>query len=62
MDAKNALMKRENFQELLDTVKDNFKDMRQRLKEKTFDLDNQDENGKTVLINVIEMRNFTEQM
>ena len=62
MDPKNALMKRENFQELLDTVKDNFKDMRQRLKEKTFDLDNQDENGKTVLINVIEMRNYTEQM
>ena len=62
MDAKTALSKRENFQELLDTVKENFIDMRRRIKDKTFDLDNQDDNGKTVLINVIEMRNFTEQM
>ena len=36
MDAKTALSKRENFQELLDTVKEDFKPMRQKLKEKTF--------------------------
>ena len=36
--------------------------MRQKLKEKPFDLDNQDENGKTVLINVVELRGNTEQM
>ena len=47
---------------MLDTVKENFKDMRSRLKEKPYDLDNQDDKGKTVLIQVIEMRNFTEQM
>jgi len=62
MDAKTALSKRENFQELLDTVKEDFKPMRQKLKEKPFDLDNQDENGKTVLINIIELRGNTEQM
>ena len=62
MDAKTALSKRENFQELLDTVKEDFKPMRQKLKEKTFDLDNQDENGKTVLINIVELRGNTEQM
>ena len=62
MDARTALGKRENFQELLDTVKENFKEMRERIKKKTFDLDNQDENGKTVLINVVEMRTYTEQM
>ena len=62
MDAKTALSKRENFQELLDTVKEDFKPMRQKIKEKPFDLDNQDENGKTVLINVVELRNNTEQM
>ena len=62
MDAKTALSKRENFQELLDTVKEDFKPMRQKLKEKPFDLDNQDENGKTVLINIVELRGNTEQM
>ena len=62
MDAKTALSKRENFQELLDTVKEDFKPMRQKLKEKQFDLDNQDENGKTVLINIVELRGNTEQM
>ena len=62
MDAKTALSKRENFQELLDTIKEDFKPMRQKLKEKPFDLDNQDENGKTVLINLIELRGNTEQM
>ena len=30
MDAKTALSKRENFQELLDTVKEDFKPMRQK--------------------------------
>jgi hypothetical protein len=62
MDAKTALSKRENFQELLDTIKEDFKPMRQKLKEKPFDLDNQDENGKTVLINLVELRGNTEQM
>jgi len=62
MDAKTALSKRENFQELLDTVKEDFKPMRQKLKEKPFDLDNQDENGKTILINIVELRGNTEQM
>jgi hypothetical protein len=62
MDAKTALSKRENFQELLDTVKEDFKPMRQKIKLKPYDLDNQDENGKTVLINVVELRNNTEQM
>ena len=62
MDAKTALSKRENFQELLDTVKEDFKPMRQKLKEKPYDLDNQDENGKTVLINIVELRGNTEQM
>ena len=62
MDAKTALSKRENFQELLDTVKEDFKPMRQKLKEKPFDLDNQDENGKTVLINIVELRGNAEQM
>jgi hypothetical protein len=62
MDAKTALSKRENFQELLDTVKEDFKPMRQKLKEKPFELDNQDENGKTVLINIVELRGNTEQM
>ena len=58
----SELSKRENFQELLDTVKEDFKPMRQKLKEKPFDLDNQDENGKTVLINIVELRGNTEQM
>ena len=62
MDAKTALSKRENFQELLDTVKEDFKPMRQKLKEKPFDLDNQDEKGKTILINIVELRGNTEQM
>lgn len=62
MDAKTALSKRENFQELLDTSKEAFKEMRQKLKEKTFDLDNQDENGKTVLMHVVDMKLYTEQM
>ena len=36
--------------------------MHQKLKLKPYDLDNQDENGKTVLINIVELRNNTEQM
>ena len=54
MDAKTALSKREAFQELLDTVKEDFKPMGQKLKEKQFELDYQDENGKTLLINIVE--------
>ena len=62
MDARKTLEKRENFQELLGTVKYNFKEMRECIKKKEFELDNQDDNGKTVLINVVEMRLYTEQM
>lgn len=64
MKERTELVKLEDFKELLETVKDSFKEMRERIKkrEKPFDLDNQDENGKTVLINVIEMRTYTEQM
>lgn len=62
MDAKAAYGKRQEFGELEETIKENFKDMRKKLKEKTYDLDNQDENEKTVLIKVVEQRNYTEQM
>ena len=55
MEIKTTLSKRENFQELLDTIKEDFKPMRQKIKEKTFDLDYKDDNGKTVLINVVEL-------
>jgi len=62
MDAKTALSKRESFQELLDTIKEDFKPMRTKVKLKEYDLDNKDENGKTVLMNIIELRGNTEQM
>lgn len=62
MEGRTAFDKRENFQELLGTLKYSFREMRQTIKKKNFELDDQDENGKTVLINVIEMRTYTEQM
>lgn len=62
MDPKSALAKREDYLKLIDYIKDNFKEMRTKLKDGPFDLDVTDENGKTALIAVIEQRNFTEQM
>ena len=59
-----SLAQKEAFQDLLETCKENFREMKYKIKsrEKPFDFDLQDENGKTVLINVVEMRNYTEQM
>ena len=64
MSATLSLAKKEMYQDLLDTIKENFRDMRYRIKshEKPFDFDLQDENGKTVLHQVVEMKNYTEQM
>ena len=64
MTATLSLAKKEMYQDLLDTIKENFRDMRYRIKshEKPFDFDLQDENGKTVLHAVVDMKNFTEQM
>lgn len=64
MTATLSLAKKEAYQDLLDTIKENFRDMRYKIKshEKPFDFDLQDENGKTVLHTVVEMRNYTEQM
>lgn len=62
MDPKSAYGKRQEFSDLEDIVKESFSEIRKRLKEKSYDLDNQDENEKTVLIHVVEMRNYTEPM
>ena len=59
MSATLSLAKKEMYQDLLDTIKENFRDMRYRIKshEKPSDFDLQDENGKTVLNQVVEMKN-----
>lgn len=62
MEAKATYASRQEFADLEDTAKENFKEMRQKLKEKVYNLDNQEESKKTVLIKLIESRSNTEQM
>lgn len=67
MEGKSPAIDKNNsqkFADLEDIIKENFKEMRKRIKEKEegFDLDMVDDKGKTALIHVVEGRNNTEQM